>query len=84
MSNTEEKQNQQQQQQTTPNLRVEMEKPGSTDGVLSWGPCQNLDLQQIQSVGHGGDVVMAGISGTQEKEKKYLDSYFFLPIFQQS
>lgn len=83
MANTEEKQNQQQ-QQTTPNLRVEMEKPGSTDGVLTGSPCQNLDLQQIRSVGHGGDVVMAGISGTQEEEKKYLDSYFFLPIFQQS
>lgn len=30
-------------------------------------------------------VVMVGVSGTQEKEKKkkYLDSHFFLPIFQQ-
>lgn len=57
---------------------------GSTAGVLTGGPCQNLDLQQKQSVGHGGDVVMAGISGTHQEEKKCLDSYFFLPIFQQS
>ena len=80
MANTKEKQNQQ--QQTTP--RMEVEKPGSMDGVPTGGPCQNGDLQQIQSAGHGGDVGMPGISGTQEEEKEYLDSYFFLPIFQQS
>ena len=82
MVNTKEKQNQQ--QQTTPSLRMEVEKPGSMDGVPTGGPCQNRDLQQIQSAGHAGDVVMPGISGTQEEEKEYLDSYFFLPIFQQS